>query len=185
MLKTADGADANEWSLIHSAKRGESDEMYVPTHHSTRILMPKPTRRDRRPCFVPNSDLWARPPEEDDKSDSVFTDKETIALSGSSTGSKEDYVAEEAERDNEGVPSVEEMALPFHLGSQERKSGDSDEDEDHEQTTDADDYEEPGAKNEHKGNDMDRNDATIKVEATAARLMVTIGKITTTGKEAV
>lgn len=48
-------------------------------------------------------------------------------------------VAAEAERDNEGVLLVEEMALPFHLGSQEGKSEDSDKDEDHEQTTDAND----------------------------------------------
>jgi hypothetical protein len=69
MLTTADGDGDNELSMINSAKRRESDETYddydegerdTPDDHSTRIAMPEPTRRDRKSCFVPYSDLWKR-----------------------------------------------------------------------------------------------------------------------------
>jgi hypothetical protein len=120
MLKTADGDDDNESSMINSAKRPESDETYYDYDRGeketpdTSLDSKSDARTDGK-----GSQTMLRPLlrslEEDEKSDPVFTDRETIALSGSSAGSKEDHVAEEEKMDDEGVTSVEKMALPFPL----------------------------------------------------------------------
>jgi hypothetical protein len=189
MLKTADGDEDNESFMINSAKRRESDEKYGDYDEgekdtpNTSLDSYSDARTDEKGSQTMLRPLF-RSLEEDDKSDPVFTDKATTALSGSSNRSKENYVAVEEERDDESVPSVEEMALPFQLGGQEGRVGTATRTKIMSRTRTRTIMESQELRTSITAKTTIVTMTTIKVEATAATLMMTIRKMTTTGKKA-